>query len=53
MKHSNNNRGALTIDKYVNIGTSAQVTSSEGHFDTPIYSGQYMYFLKKMPARYV
>ena len=32
MKQSNNNRQALTLHKYVNNGTSANVTSSAGIF---------------------
>ena len=32
MKHSNNNRQALTLPNYVNNGTSAKVTSSAGIF---------------------
>ena len=32
MKHSNSNREALALHKYVNNGTSAWVTSSAGMF---------------------
>ena len=40
IKHSNNNREALTLNKYVNNGTSAKVTSSAGIFHEPISRGQ-------------
>ena len=41
MKHSNNNRVAQTLHKYVNNGTSAKVTSSGGNFFyEPISRGQ-------------
>ena len=39
VKHSNNNREALTLHKYVNKGTSSQVTSPITIFDKHIAHG--------------
>ena len=51
MKHSNNNREALTLHKYVNNGTSAKVTSSAGIFWRDYFP--WAIVPQKMPARRV
>ena len=51
IKHSNSNREALTLNKCVNNGTSAHVTSSAGIFRRDYFPWAIGH--QKMPARQV